>query len=60
VADTGSGIAPETITKILDYTVRASDKEAYVSPTRGAQGKGGPGSHRHLAHVVGRFLCQRR
>jgi DNA topoisomerase VI subunit B len=38
VADHGGGIGPETIAKILDYTVRASDKEAYVSPTRGAQG----------------------
>ena len=38
VTDNGGGIAPETIAKILDYTVRASDKEAYVSPTRGAQG----------------------
>jgi DNA topoisomerase VI subunit B len=38
VTDHGGGIAPETIDKILDYTVRASDKEAYVSPTRGAQG----------------------
>jgi DNA topoisomerase VI subunit B len=38
VNDNGGGIAPETVAKILDYTVRASDKEAYVSPTRGAQG----------------------
>ena len=38
VTDNGGGIASETVAKILDYTVRASDKEAYVSPTRGAQG----------------------
>jgi hypothetical protein len=38
VTDHGGGIGPETIAKILNYTVRASDKEAYVSPTRGAQG----------------------
>jgi DNA topoisomerase VI subunit B len=38
VTDHGGGIGPETIAKILDYTVRASDKDAYVSPTRGAQG----------------------
>ena len=38
IRDNGQGIAAETIEKILDFTVRASDKEAYVSPTRGAQG----------------------
>jgi hypothetical protein len=38
VADNGPGIAPETLTQILDFSVRVSDKEAYVSPTRGAQG----------------------
>jgi DNA topoisomerase VI subunit B len=38
ITDKGGGIEPETVAKILDYTVRASDKEAYVSPTRGAQG----------------------
>jgi DNA topoisomerase VI subunit B len=38
VTDNGRGIAPETITDILDYSVRVSSREAYVSPTRGAQG----------------------
>jgi DNA topoisomerase VI subunit B len=39
VADkSGAGIAADTVSKLLDYTVRASDKEAYASPTRGAQG----------------------
>ena len=38
IRDNGKGIAAETVDKILDFTVRASDKEAYVSPTRGAQG----------------------
>jgi hypothetical protein len=32
------GIPPETVDKMLDYTVRVSSREAYVSPTRGAQG----------------------
>jgi hypothetical protein len=32
------GIAGETIESILDYTIRVSSREAYVSPTRGAQG----------------------
>jgi DNA topoisomerase VI subunit B len=38
IADNGSGIAATTVERMLDYTVRVSDKEAYVSPTRGAQG----------------------
>src|SRR5262245_37121869 len=38
VSDNGPGIAPETIEGILDFEVRASSREAYVSPTRGAQG----------------------
>ena len=29
---------PTTIESILDYTIRVSSREAYVSPTRGAQG----------------------
>ena len=32
------GIETETIKSILDYTIRVSSREAYVSPTRGAQG----------------------
>jgi DNA topoisomerase VI subunit B len=38
VADNGPGIAPETVADIIDYTARVSSREAYVSPTRGAQG----------------------
>jgi DNA topoisomerase VI subunit B len=38
VADNGPGIAPETLTDILNFSVRVSSREAYVSPTRGAQG----------------------
>ena len=36
--DNGPGIAPETVASILDFTTRTSSREAYVSPTRGAQG----------------------
>jgi hypothetical protein len=38
IQDNGGGIASETIESVLDYTVRVSSREAYVSPTRGAQG----------------------
>jgi hypothetical protein len=38
IQDNGSGIKPATIKSILDYTIRVSSREAYVSPTRGAQG----------------------
>jgi len=38
VADNGPGISPETVTNILDFATRTSSREAYVSPTRGAQG----------------------
>jgi hypothetical protein len=38
VEDNGSGIKASTIKSILDYSVRVSSREAYVSPTRGAQG----------------------
>lgn len=38
VADNGPGIAPEAVRRILDFTVRVSDKSVYRSPTRGAQG----------------------
>jgi hypothetical protein len=38
VQDNANGIVPETIESILDYTVRVSSREAYVSPSRGAQG----------------------
>ncbi len=38
VADNGPGIPAEVVRKVLDYNVRVSDKAAYRSPTRGAQG----------------------
>jgi DNA topoisomerase VI subunit B len=38
VSDNGPGMPSELIEKILDYNVRVSDKMAYRSPTRGAQG----------------------
>jgi hypothetical protein len=38
VDDNGPGIKPEVVTRILNFLTRTSDKEAYVSPTRGAQG----------------------
>jgi len=38
ISDNGSGIPAETISGILDFSVRVSSREAYCSPTRGAQG----------------------
>jgi DNA topoisomerase VI subunit B len=38
IEDNGPGIPAQTIEGILDYTIRVSSREAYVSPTRGAQG----------------------
>jgi DNA topoisomerase VI subunit B len=38
VQDNAGGIDQSTITSVLDYSVRVSSREAYVSPTRGAQG----------------------
>jgi DNA topoisomerase VI subunit B len=38
ITDNGPGIPAKTITAILDYSIRVSSREAYVSPTRGAQG----------------------
>jgi DNA topoisomerase VI subunit B len=38
VQDNAGGIDAETIESVLDYAVRVSSREAYVSPTRGAQG----------------------
>jgi DNA topoisomerase VI subunit B len=38
IQDNAGGIDSETIESILDYSVRVSSREAYVSPTRGAQG----------------------
>jgi DNA topoisomerase VI subunit B len=38
IEDNGPGIPAKTIDGVLDYNVRVSSREAYVSPTRGAQG----------------------
>jgi DNA topoisomerase VI subunit B len=38
VTDNGPGIPSETVRRILDFSVRVSSREAYVSPCRGAQG----------------------
>jgi signal transduction histidine kinase len=38
IEDNGPGIPTRTIEGILDYNVRVSSREAYASPTRGAQG----------------------
>jgi Histidine kinase-, DNA gyrase B-, and HSP90-like ATPase len=38
IFDNGRGIPAKTIKSVLDYSIRVSSREAYVSPTRGAQG----------------------
>ena len=38
VEDNGPGIPADVIEDVLDFNVRVSSREAYVSPTRGAQG----------------------
>jgi len=38
VSDNARGMPAETLRDILDYSYRVSSREAYVSPTRGAQG----------------------
>ena len=38
IQDNGPGIAEETIRAVCDYSIRVSSREAYVSPSRGAQG----------------------
>jgi DNA topoisomerase VI subunit B len=38
IKDNGPGIPAKTIDGILDYSIRVSSREAYASPTRGAQG----------------------
>ena len=40
VTDNGPGIPASTIEGVLDYSIRVTSREAYVSPTRGAQGNG--------------------
>ena len=38
VRDNGPGMPAQTVKAILDFASRVSSREAYVSPTRGAQG----------------------
>ena len=38
VSDNGPGIPASVIESVLDFAVRVSSREAYVSPSRGAQG----------------------
>ena len=38
VQDNGPGIPSDVVQDVLDFAVRVSSREAYVSPTRGAQG----------------------
>jgi DNA topoisomerase VI subunit B len=38
IQDNGTGITEETVRSIRDYSIRVSSREAYVSPSRGAQG----------------------
>ena len=38
VTDKGPGIPEKTVEALLDFSVRVSSREAYISPTRGAQG----------------------
>lgn len=38
VEDNGPGLKPQVVKKVLNFGTRTSDKEAYQSPTRGAQG----------------------
>lgn len=37
ITDNGPGIPAATVADVLDYSVRVSSREAYVSPTRGAR-----------------------
>lgn len=38
IQDNAVGISAETVARIIDYSTRTSSREAYVSPSRGAQG----------------------
>jgi len=38
VTDNGPGIPEATLRGVMDFTIRVSNREAYVSPCRGAQG----------------------
>jgi DNA topoisomerase VI subunit B len=38
ISDNGPGLPSDVIKSVLDFNVRVSSKDAYISPTRGAQG----------------------
>ncbi len=38
ISDNGPGIPASVVESVLDFTIRVSSREAYVSPCRGAQG----------------------
>jgi DNA topoisomerase VI subunit B len=38
VTDNGPGIPEDVVKDILDFAIRVSSRESYMSPTRGAQG----------------------
>jgi DNA topoisomerase VI subunit B len=38
IADNGPGIPESVVESVLDFSIRVSSREAYVSPSRGAQG----------------------
>ncbi|MGZ3668125.1 MAG: ATP-binding protein, partial [Ktedonobacterales bacterium] len=38
ITDNGPGIAADTVVRLLDYQTKTSSREAYVGPSRGAQG----------------------
>jgi hypothetical protein len=38
IADNGPGLPADTLDGVVDYTVRVSSREAYISPSRGQQG----------------------
>jgi DNA topoisomerase VI subunit B len=38
IIDNGPGIPADVVAALLDYSVRVSSREAYISPSRGAQG----------------------
>ena len=40
VQDNGPGLSADVVRGVIDFGVRVSSKDAYISPTRGAQGKG--------------------
>ena len=69
ISDNGSGMSVETVESILDLSVRVSSREAYVSPTHGAQGNALKtiiampfvlsGGDRGVVEIIARGTCHR-